>query len=143
MPRMRRYYKRVVPMNPKSDLNVTPFIDVLLVLLVMLILTMPAAYHSTEVDLPQGGVAAATKDINLLRITKADALLWNGERIDRADLAATVQSTADRTKPPILRFAPDPKASYDTSAKTIALVKDAGAKKFEFVGLREHETFGK
>lgn len=143
MPRMRRYFNRIVPAQPKSDLNLTPFIDVLLVLLVMLILTMPIAKHSTEVDLPQRGTELPSQDINFLRITEAGTLLWNGEPTDHASLAATVRRLATRADQPVLRFAPDAKASYDTSAKTIALLKDAGAEKLAFVGLHEHRTFGK
>ena len=143
MPRMRRYFNRIVPTQPKSDLNLTPFIDVLLVLLVMLILTMPIAKHSTEVDLPQGGGSHKVQDINILRITEAGHLLWNGEPTDRASLAATVQEFAKLKEQPILQFAPDDRANYDTSAKTIALIKDAGADKLAFVGLHNHRTFGK
>ena len=143
MPRMRRYFNRIVPTQPKSDLNLTPFIDVLLVLLVMLILTMPIAKHSTEVDLPQGGTELPTQDINFLRITEGGNLLWNGAPIDQASLAATIQVLAQKEEQPILRFAPDPKASYNISAKTIALLKDAGAKKLAFDGLHKHQTFGK
>lgn len=143
MPRMRRYFNRVVPMNPKSDLNVTPFIDVLLVLLVMLILTMPMTHHSTEVDLPAKGTKLTLQDENILRITEADTTLWNGAEVDQTDLRATLTATTKLVEQPVLRFAPDALASYDRSAKTIALIKESGVKKLTFDRLYEHKTFGK
>ena len=143
MPRMRRYFTRVVPAQPKGDLNITPFIDVLLVLLVLLILTVPIAKHSTEVDLPNRGTELPAGPTNILHITEAGALMWNGQTVDRASLAATVRKISQMDKQPVLRFAPDPQASYDVSARTIALIKDAGAKKFAFDGLHHHRNFGK
>ena len=141
MPRMRRYYTRVVPNNPKSDLNITPFIDVLLVLLVLLILTVPVAKHSTEIDLP-GGPGLPSQSINIVSITPGGGLRWNGMPVDGDTLRASVASASTLSEQPVLRFDPHDNAPYGVSAKTIALIKDAGAKKFAFSRLHEHRNFG-
>ena len=99
--------------RPMGEMNVTPFIDVLLVLLIMLILAIAA-----------------------------DRLLWNGAPVSPAILRAQVAAASAEEHPALLRFAPDANASYDTAARTIALIKEEGAKSFAFVGNEQHRNFG-
>jgi len=82
--------------SPMMELNTTPLIDVLLVLLVMLIITIPPQAHSLRLDLPQPFPGPPPKStVNLLEITGGGALLWNGQPITREalryDLARTQQ----------------------------------------------------
>lgn len=127
-----------------KDLNVTPFIDVLLVLLIMLIMTIPVLTHVTNIDLPSPvGGKEPNPTINVVGLTAQDRLLWNGEPVDRGTLQSSIVRARALPTEPVLRFSPDPMASYDASAKTIALIKDTGAKKFAFDRLYEHKSFGR
>lgn len=131
------------PMQPMSQMNVTPFIDVLLVLLIMLIMTIPIATHTTDVDLPPPcPQCTSNPDRNTVSIDAQDHLFWNGTEMSREELRAHVSNAAQLPEEPLLEFKPDALASYDASAKTIAQIKDAGAKKFAFVGNAEHRSFG-
>lgn len=129
--------------RPMSEMNVTPFIDVLLVLIIMLIMVVPIATHTTEVDLPAPCTTCTSNtDRNTVTIDARDQLFWNGTPMTREDLKAHVGNAAQLPEEPMLEFKPDALASYDASARTIALIKDAGAKKFAFVGNAEHRRFG-
>jgi len=127
-----------------SEMNVTPFIDVLLVLIIMLIMVVPIATHKTEIDLPRPCLDCISNAAgNTVSIDSADRLFWNGEPVTRARLSEQVGFASRLDNEPLLRFEPSALASYDTSAKTIALIKDAGAKKFAFVGNEKHRSFGR
>jgi biopolymer transport protein ExbD len=130
--------------RPMGEMNVTPFIDVLLVLLIMLILAIPAPVHVTPVDLPDDRARPIHPVLaeNTIRIDAADRLLWNGAPVSPAILRAQVAAASAEEHPALLRFAPDANASYDTAARTIALIKEEGAKSFAFVGNEQHRNFG-
>jgi biopolymer transport protein ExbD len=120
-----------------GEMNVTPFIDVLLVLLVMLIMAVPIKVHVTEVDLPGEPRIEPQFEIlaeNTVAITNSDQLLWNGNPVTPEQLTAQVTAASAMEEEPLLRFEPAALASYDTSARTITLIKDSGAERFAFVG---------
>jgi biopolymer transport protein ExbD len=127
-----------------GDMNVTPFIDVLLVLLIMLILAIPAPVHVTPVDLPSERARPELPVLteNTIAIDAADRLLWNGTAVSPEALRAQVAAASALEQPALLRFAPDAAASYDTAARTIALIKEEGAQSFAFVGNHQHRNFG-
>ncbi len=127
-----------------GEMNVTPFIDVLLVLLIMLILAIPVQTHQTTVDLPSTPpkVPLPIAEQNTVFITANDQLLWNGAEVSREDLRLQVAAASTMENQPLLRFEPAPLASYDTSARTIALIREEGAKSFAFVGNARHKDFG-
>lgn len=128
--------------EPMRDLNITPFIDVLLVLLILLIMTIPIGTDITEVDLPSPVDGKEPHPIiNVVSITAKDQLLWNGEPVDGPTLQSSIARSLALPKEPVLRFSPDPQASYDASSKTILLIKDSGAKKFAFDRLYQHKKF--
>lgn len=140
-PRAKRNHKR-----PVGDMNVTPFIDVLLVLLVMIILAVPIKVNVTEVDLPTTPpcpTCVTNPDTNTVFITAEDQLLWNGVAVTPAQLRTEIAAASAQEEQPLLRFEPDANASYDRSARTIALIKESGAKSFAFVGNAQHREFGR
>jgi biopolymer transport protein ExbD len=130
--------------RPIGEMNVTPFIDVLLVLLIMLILAIPAPVHVTPVDLPSDRVEAELPVLadNTIAIDTADRLFWNGTPVSPEALRAQVAAASALEQPALLRFAPDADARYDTAARTIALIKEEGARSFAFVGNERHRNFG-
>lgn len=124
-----------------KEMNVTPFIDVLLVLLIMLILAIPQPVHVTAVDLPSEPKALLPiRDTNTIVITDTDALLWNGAEVTPAQLGAQVAAASAMEEEPVLRFEPAALASYDRASRTIALINDNGASAFTFAGLSQYRA---
>jgi biopolymer transport protein ExbD len=121
--------------QPMSAMNVTPFIDVLLVLLIMLILAIPISANVTPVDL--GGEPKPPYPVlesNALTIDAQDRLAWNGQPVTPAELRNLIAAASDLPVQPLLRFEPDAQASYDASARAIALIREEGADSFIFDG---------
>src|SRR3954452_4724134 len=93
---------------PMMEMNTTPLIDVLLVLLVMLIITIPIQSHAVKLDLPGRPPVAMPQPIsNTLEITRAGTLLWNGQPITRDGLKYDLQLTQQMTSIPELHLRPD------------------------------------
>ncbi len=125
------------PANPMGEMNVTPFIDVLLVLLIMIILAVPIKVHETSVDLPTGEICPTcvlSPVENTVFIDASDQLFWNGAAVTRGQLRAQVAAASALDEEPLLRFEPAALASYNESAHTITLIKESGAERFAFIG---------
>ena len=137
------YFHRHQPARPMSEMNVTPFIDVLLVLIIMLIMVVPIMTHSLVFPLPTGPGDKPILETNSVVIDARDRLYWNGEILGRQELLNQLASAAADPRKPVLRFEPDALASYDTSAQTLALIKDSGIKNFAFAGNHKHKDFGR
>ncbi len=133
--------------EPMLDMNMTPLIDVLLVLLIMFIITIPVATHSVDIDLPQGNPPTPEVVIdpvkNKLILTQAEQILWNGETINQGQLVTLLQETTAMAVEPELQFEPEPLASYDLTAKVLQVIKQSGVTKFGFVGNEKYRVFGK
>ena len=127
--------------EPMGQMNVTPFIDVLLVLLIMFIMVIPIATHALAIPLPNGPASQRILDENTVFIDRADKLYWNGSKMDRQRLLNQLSAVAGMEDQAVVRFEPDARASYSKSASTIALIKDAGVKKFAFVGNEKYRAF--
>lgn len=133
--------------EPMMDMNMTPLIDVLLVLLIMFIITIPVATHSVDIDLPQGTPPPTDIVIdpvkNKLVLTAADQILWNGNPVDQGQLITLLSDTTRMAVEPELQFEPEALASYDISAKVLQTIKTSGVTKFGFVGNEKYRSFGK
>ena len=132
---------------PMMEMNMTPLIDVLLVLLIMFIITIPVATHSVDIDLPQPNPnpppVTVEPDKNKLVLTQDDRMLWNGEEITEGDLVNLLQQSLTIDPEPELQFEPEALASYDLSARVLNVIKASGVTKFGFVGNERYRTFGK
>jgi biopolymer transport protein ExbD len=104
----------------EPQLNATPLIDVLLVLLVMLIFTLPIATHVVKINLPQprpGPPAPAVR----LEILYDGALYWNGEPVaSLQELIPRFVAIAGRADAPILKVLPERRAPYERVAQVLA-----------------------
>ncbi|MCP5395567.1 MAG: biopolymer transporter ExbD [Sphingomonadaceae bacterium] len=133
--------------EPMGEMNTTPLIDVMLVLLIMFIMTIPVATHSVDIDLPQCGPDCGTPIEpnpikNKVSVTAQDQLLWNGDVISEGQLVALLGAVKDMPVEPELQFEPDPLASYDRSARVLQVIKASGVSKFGFVGNEKYRRFG-
>ena len=118
------------------DLNTTPLIDVMLVLLVMLIITIPSQSHQVAIDLP--GKSVELRDINPLRnrltIDAGGAARWNGAVVGDRALRATLRDVATMDRPAEVHFEPAAAARYARVDQVLALVSQAGVDTLGFVG---------
>ena len=133
--------------SPMLDMNMTPLIDVLLVLLIMFIITIPVATHSVDIDLPQPNPNPPPEDMidpikNKIVLTQTGEILWNGSGIDQSELVRNLQLTRDIVPEPELQFEPEAQASYDLSARVLNVIKTSGVTKFGFVGNEQYRVFG-
>ena len=132
--------------TPMMEMNTTPLIDVMLVLLIMLIFTLPVATHSIDIDLPQAS-NVPTENIdpikNKIVLTPQDQILWNGTPITDNQLVANLQQTLTFAVEPELQYEPESEASYDLAAKVLNIIKASGVTKFGFVGNEKYREFGK
>jgi biopolymer transport protein ExbD len=115
-------------MLPQPEMNTTPLIDVLLVLLVLLILTMPAVTHQTSLELPHGN--GAPRPATLLDIDFDGRFYWNAEPVpDLEALEQRLISHARSNPATTLRVHADRRASYDVVAQALAAAQRAQVSK--------------
>tara|TARA_A100001391_G_scaffold101953_3_gene67817 strand:+ start:16499 stop:16891 length:393 start_codon:yes stop_codon:yes gene_type:complete len=127
-----------------GELNTTPLIDVLLVLLVMFIITIPVASHSLSVDLPRNCAdCPAVNDVkNKVTIEQGGTLRWNGREVSETMLRDLLRQTQAMPVEPQLQYEPDGNASYAQSARVLNLIRQAGVTKLGFVGNERYRSFG-
>ena len=120
--------------EPMSAINVTPFIDVLLVLLIMLILTIPIASHKVPVDLPVGKEGTSLPETrHELGIARNGGLLWDGRSVNDAELSSLLGRAMTEERP-VFHMRTDPEARYERFDEVLAVVKRAGVERLGFVG---------
>ncbi len=132
--------------EPMMEMNTTPLIDVMLVLLIMFIITIPVATHAINIDLPVPNPNPPPDQVdpvkNKLIITPEDQILWNGNAIDQATLVAYLNESMGMAVEPELQFEPEALASYELSANVLNIIKTSGITKFGFVGNEKYREFG-
>ena len=133
--------------EPMMEMNTTPLIDVMLVLLIMFIITIPVATHAVNIDLPSPQATPPDTQIkhdkNKVTITPAGEVQWNGTMLNNAQLVTALKATLAIKPEPELQFQPDPQAPYDMSAKVLNIIKASGVTAFGFVGNEQYSEFGK
>ena len=127
---------RIADVGP--TINTTPLIDLLLVLLVMLIVTIPVATHRMPLDLPRPTPPLGTPPpVHRLAIDAAGRLSWDGRPIADSELAPRLAAMAADPAAPVLHLAADGEARYERVDQTLAMVLRAGITRMGFVG-NEH-----
>ena len=131
--------------EPMMDINTTPLIDVMLVLLIMFIITIPIQTHAVKLDLPQDQPNQQPPPIdpvkNKIVITPANEVLWNGTAIDLVRLRQYLDVTQTMNPIPELHLQPDPNARYELVDEVLAVTKRARVEKMGFVGNEAYAVF--
>ncbi len=120
-----------------TEMNTTPLIDVLLVLIVMLIMTIPVATHQVSIDLPNGPPPTTVRPDpfrNELHIDRSGIARWNGQAVDDRALAFLLAEAARMEPAPEVHFRPDAEARYERVDEVLAMTKKARVAKLGFVG---------
>lgn len=130
--------------QPMGEMNTTPLIDVMLVLLIMFIITIPIQTHSVGVTLPQGPTLP-TSDMNPVKnkvtIDAAGLIRWNGAAIDLFTLRRYLAQSLALPVEPDLQFQPDADARYLVVDQALAEIRRSGVTKLGFVGNERYSQF--
>ena len=128
--------------EPMMEMNTTPLIDVLLVLLIMFIITIPPQTHAVPVDLPQNSNQPITvqPDKNTITIDPQGQIAWNGAPVDEVTLRQYLDASLQLPTEPELHFQPDPEARYAKVDEVLAIVKRSGVSKLGFIGNEQYRT---
>jgi biopolymer transport protein ExbD len=127
--------------EPMMEMNTTPLIDVLLVLLIMFIITIPIQSHAVKVDLPQqqpNQPQVVEPDKNKVYIDAAGIVYWNSIPVDDVTLSQYLERTTQIDPEPELHFQPDPSARYEVVDRVLARIKRANVSKLGFVGNEQY-----
>ncbi len=122
--------------SPMMDINTTPLIDVMLVLLIMFIITIPIQTHAVKLDLPppNPNPSQVKPDFNQINIDFLNAIYWNNKEVDLPTLKSYMTESAKKQPEPELRLKPDALAHYEMVDKVMAEAQKAGVTKMGFVG---------
>src|SRR3954467_10288623 len=120
------------------DMNTTPLIDVMLVLLTMLIMSLPIQTHAVKLDMPRPNANPAAnqpREVVDLEIDFDGTVLWNGNVVpNERTLQGYLLDTASRDPQPEIHLRPNRLVKYDVVARVLAMAQRLGVKRMGFVG---------
>jgi len=128
------------PNAPVSEINMTPLVDVMLVLLVIFIVTVPAITHTIGVELPRASAQAAPPPAKSVRLS-VDAqgqIRWNEQPVSQAELASRLAAAAAQTPQPELEVLGARSVAYESVLQVMAAAQRAGMTRVGFVTEPEH-----
>ena len=118
-----------------NEINMTPLVDVMLVLLIIFIITVPVMKHSVNIDLPRA--SSTPQDVKpetvRLSVDAQGRYFWNEQEVDEADLQPRLEAAAARNPQPELHLRGDKDARYERVAQALAAAQRAGLRKIGFV----------
>jgi biopolymer transport protein ExbD len=123
------------PHQMMSEINVTPMVDVMLVLLVIFIITAPMFTHAVKLDLPKAQASAAQPPADLVTISidAAGKVYWNNEPLAPAALDQRMAEAAQAGDQPELQLRADKETRYEVVAQVMATAQSHGLGKLAFV----------
>jgi biopolymer transport protein ExbD len=131
--------------EPMMDINMTPLIDVMLVLLIMFIITIPIQTHAVKLDLPVDQPNTPPPPIdpvkNKVVITTGGQILWNGAPVQPEQLRQYLELSQQIQPTPELHLQPEPEARYELVDQVLAITKKAHVEKMGFVGNEAYMKF--
>jgi biopolymer transport protein ExbD len=119
------------------DINTTPLIDVMLVLLIMFIITIPVMTHAVKLDMPRGATQPPPipPEVIELEVDFDGTYLWNGTPVtDEGTLLSYLQNAATKDPQPEIHLRPNKRVKYDYVARVLAASQRLGVRKIGFVG---------
>ena len=118
-----------------SEINMTPLVDVMLVLLIVFMVTIPVLHHAVRIDLPHASSQKEnTKPVQIdLAIAADGTVLWNGTPVDEATLRAKIAAAAQAQPQPELHLSADRKVMYEKVAQVMSAAQQGGIVKIGFV----------
>ncbi|MDB5839185.1 MAG: biopolymer transporter ExbD [Herminiimonas sp.] len=121
--------------TPMSDINVTPMVDVMLVLLVIFIITAPMFTHAIKLDLPAAQAAPAPEKPETVSISidGAGRIFWNDSPVEQKDLGIRLTAAAQKKPQPELQLRADKSTRYEVIAQVMATAQGSGMTKLGFV----------
>ncbi len=123
--------------KPMAEINTTPLVDVMLVLLVIFIITAPLFHQAVPIDLPrvQSTKLDQERTVINLALDQSGQLFWNGELVKAADLGSRFRAAlaATPSSPPELHLRADRKTEYEKVAEVMAAAQQAGLTRIAFV----------
>ena len=131
--------------EPMLEMNMTPLIDVLLVLIIMFIITIPPQTHAVKLDLPTNDASSTPPPVDPIKnkvvITQAGAILWNGSPVNLDVLKQYLDVSQQMNPVPELHLQPEAEARYETVDEVLAVTKKAKVEKMGFVGNEAYMKF--
>ena len=121
-----------------ADINVTPLVDVLLVLLIIFMVTAPMASYEIQIDLPQQSRTPPEQQKDppppvRIRIDQSGSLFWDNQPMPKAAVEASMILEAQRDPQPMIELETAGDAQYDKLTDVLAMAKNAGLEKIGFV----------
>ena len=131
--------------EPMMEINTTPLIDVMLVMIIMLIITIPPQTHAVKLDLPQNTPNDTPPPIDPIKnkvvVTADGQVLWNGAAVDLQQLRVFLEASQQINPVPELHLQPEPNARYELVDEVLAVTKQAKVSKMGFVGNDAYMNF--
>ena len=131
--------------EPMLEMNMTPLIDVLLVLIIMFIITIPPQTHAVKLDLPTNQQNNTPPPIDPIKnkvvVTQAGAILWNGAPVNLETLRNYLDVSQQMNPVPELHLQPEAEARYEVVDEVLAVTKKAKVEKMGFVGNEAYMKF--
>jgi biopolymer transport protein ExbD len=131
--------------EPMMEMNTTPLIDVMLVLLIMFIITIPIQTHAVKIDLPTSAAPQNPPPVdpvkNRLAIDASGVIMWNGSPVDMVTMRQYLDQTTRMVPEPELEFQPDERTRYVIVDQVLAEIKRSGVTKLGFVGNERYGAF--
>ena len=130
--------------EPMMEMNTTPLIDVMLVLIIMLIITIPPQTHAVKLDLPQNSSSTPPPIDpikNKIVVTGNGTTLWNGTPVNLTQLRQYLDITQQMNPEPELHLQPEPNARYEAVDEVLVVTKQAKVSKMGFVGNEAYGNF--
>lgn len=123
------------PSQPMAEINVTPLVDVMLVLLVIFMITAPLLSYAIKLDLPDARAPAANAaaDAIKLSIDGDGRMFWNDEPLDEGELASRLAAAARLAPQPELHLRADKRTRYERVAAVLSAAQEAGLARIGFV----------
>ena len=118
-----------------NEINMTPLVDVMLVLLIIFIITVPVMKHAINIDLPRATNQPQDSKPQTIRLSvdAAGMYYWNEAPVAEADLGAQLKAAAGRQPQPELHIRGDKAVRYERVAQAMALAQQAGLRKIGFI----------